>query len=158
MLFKFQIEETLSKEFLVEAQTEEEAEQLLRDKYKSEEIVLTADDFVSNQFISQGISYSDREPDFSTGPDEYPDIDDYSDEIIDDAELDKLGPDEPDEIEDLFEGENFSDIDDYSDLELVDDAELDKLGPDEPDDPELIDDGYSYLDLIDDDDFDDLDR
>ena len=148
MLFKFQIEETLSKEFLVEAQTEEEAEQLLRDKYKSEEIVLTADDFVGNQFISQGISYSDREPDFSTGPDEYSDIDEYSDEVIDDAELDKLGPDEPDEHDE---------IDDYSD-ELIDDAELDKLGPDEPDNPELVDDGYSDLELIDDDDFDDLDR
>lgn len=121
MLFKFQIEETLSKEFLVEAQTEEEAEKLLRDKYKSEEIVLTADDFVGNQFISQGVSYSDREPDFSTSPDlPDPTLDDgYSDlELADDAELDKLGPDEPDDPELVDDG--------YSDLELIDDDDLDR--------------------------------
>jgi hypothetical protein len=54
MKYNFVITETLRKIVRVEAETEDEAYDKVQDLYTSEDIVLTADDFVDNEFESLG--------------------------------------------------------------------------------------------------------
>lgn len=48
--YKITITETLKKELEIEAGSKDEAMDLVKEKYKNEEIILTADDFVDVDF------------------------------------------------------------------------------------------------------------
>lgn len=49
MEYKFEIEEKLKKTVSIEAESEQEAVEILRKKYRDEEIVLTADDYAGSE-------------------------------------------------------------------------------------------------------------
>lgn len=49
MEYKFEIEEKLKKTVSIEAESEHEAVEILRKKYRDEEIVLTADDYAGSE-------------------------------------------------------------------------------------------------------------
>lgn len=52
MEYQFEIEEKLKKTVSIEAESEEEAIDILRKKYYDEEIVLTADDYAGSEIYS----------------------------------------------------------------------------------------------------------
>lgn len=52
MEYKFEIEETLKKTVTIEAESEQEAINILRQKYYAEDIVLTADDYAGSEIYS----------------------------------------------------------------------------------------------------------
>lgn len=51
MEYKFEIEEKLKKTVSIEAESEHEAVEILRKKYRDEEIVLTADDYAGSEIF-----------------------------------------------------------------------------------------------------------
>lgn len=51
MKFKVHIEETLSKDFIVDAETRQDARAMIEEKIENEEIVLSADDFTGCRII-----------------------------------------------------------------------------------------------------------
>lgn len=51
MKYKVHIEETLSKDVVVEATTEKEAETIVQRKLDNEEIILTGDDYTGERFV-----------------------------------------------------------------------------------------------------------
>lgn len=51
MKFKVHIEETLSKDVIVDAETRQDARAMIEEKIKNEEIVLSADDFTGCRII-----------------------------------------------------------------------------------------------------------
>lgn len=51
MEYKFEIEEKLKKTVSIEAESEQEAVEILRKKYRDEEIVLTADDYAGSEIF-----------------------------------------------------------------------------------------------------------
>lgn len=53
MKFKVNVEELLSRVVEVDADNEEEAENLVEEMYKNQEIILDADDLVSTEFFVQ---------------------------------------------------------------------------------------------------------
>lgn len=52
MIYQVHITETLERTIEVEANTKEEAEELIREKHRNEEIVLSADDFIGTDFTA----------------------------------------------------------------------------------------------------------
>lgn len=52
MEYQFEIEEKLKKTVSIEAENEQEAIDILRQKYYDEEIVLTADDYAGSEIYS----------------------------------------------------------------------------------------------------------
>ena len=52
MEYKFEIEETLKKTVTIEAESEQEAIDILRQKYYVGDIVLTADDYAGSEIYS----------------------------------------------------------------------------------------------------------
>lgn len=51
MKFKVHIEETLSKDVIVDAETRQDARAMIQEKIENEEIVLSADDFTGCRII-----------------------------------------------------------------------------------------------------------
>lgn len=51
MTFKVHIEETLSKDVIVDAETRQDARAMIEEKIENEEIVLSADDFTGCRII-----------------------------------------------------------------------------------------------------------
>lgn len=51
MKFKVHIEETLSKDVIVDAETRQDARAMIEEKIENEEIVLSADDFTGCRII-----------------------------------------------------------------------------------------------------------
>lgn len=51
MKFKVHIEETLSKDVIVDAETRQDARAMIEEKIENEEIVLSADDFIGCRII-----------------------------------------------------------------------------------------------------------
>lgn len=55
MIYKFEIEEKLCREFYAIADSEEEAKELIYEKYANYEINLTSDDYVESKIYSKGL-------------------------------------------------------------------------------------------------------
>ena len=58
--FKVSIEETLYKEFVVEAETKEDADRIIRNLYKNEEIILNENDYSATTFNTEESEETDE--------------------------------------------------------------------------------------------------